>query len=116
MIRCTKCNRTLEEVQKQDDAFSLNYGESFMCNRCREREESENYWNGMKILFKVEEKDKEIAKLKLALSMATKEAFGNRVGIVVSDYDKRITNSEEYAEYLIWKATRQLKENRNGKV
>lgn len=116
MIRCTKCNRTLEEVQKQDGAFSLNYGESFMCNRCREREESENSWNNMKILFKVEEKDKEIAKLKLALSMATKEAFGNRVSIVVSDYDKRITNSEEYAEYLIWKAMRQLKENENGEI
>lgn len=116
MIRCTRCNRTLEEVQKQDGAFSLNYGESFMCNRCREREESENYWNGMKILFKVDEKDKEIAELKLALSMAAKEAFGNKIGIVVSDYDKRITSSEEYAEYLIFKAKQHLKENKNGKI
>lgn len=65
MIRCTRCNRTLEEVQKQDGVlFLLNYGESFMCNPCREREESENYWNGMRVLFKVKEKDDQIAKLK----------------------------------------------------
>lgn len=111
MIRCTRCNRILEEVQKQDGAFSLSHGEPFVCNYCREGEKIENFWNNMKRLFKIEEKDKEVAELKLALSMAAKEAFGNKVSIVISDYDKRITSSEEYAEYLIFKAKQHLKEN-----
>ena len=116
MIRCTRCNRTLEEVQKQDDAFPLSHGELFVCNYCREEEKIENFWNNMKRLFKIEGKDKEVAELKLALLMAAKEAFGNKVSIVVSDYDKRITSSEEYAEYLIFKAKQHLKENENGKI
>lgn len=53
---------------------------------------------------------RQIDELKLALKMASKEAFGNKAVIVVSDYSKRITNSEEYAEYLIQKANQYLKE------
>lgn len=58
----------------------------------------------------INEMQRQIDELKLALKMASKEAFGNKAVIVVSDYSKRITNSEEYAEYLIWKANQYLKE------
>ena len=56
------------------------------------------------------EMQEQINEWKWALKMASKEAFGNKAVIVVSDYNKRITTSEEYAEYLIWKAKRYLKE------
>ena len=58
----------------------------------------------------INEMQEQIKELKLAFKMASKEAFGNKAGIVVSDYSKRITTSEEYAEYLIWKAKKYLKE------
>lgn len=48
--------------------------------------------------------------LRLALDMASRIAFGNKAGIVLSDYYKRITTSEEYAEYFIYKAKENLKE------
>lgn len=60
--------------------------------------------------IKEDKMQEQINELKLALKMASEEAFGNKVGIVVSDYSKRITTSEEYAEYLIWKAKQYLKE------
>lgn len=72
MIKCIKCDRTLEEVQKQDGAFELYSDRPFICNNCRKRQENEDFWNSMKKLFDVERKDKQIADLQHRLEVAEK--------------------------------------------
>lgn len=47
--------------------------------------------------------------LKKALEKASKQAFGNKVSFISSNYPKRITNAEEYAEYLIFEAKGDIK-------
>ena len=67
----------------------------------------------------LQEKDKKIKDLetekeilKRALLKASKEAFGNKVSFISSDYPKKITNSQEYADYLMFIAKREM-ENGN---
>lgn len=58
----------------------------------------------VKLSKMIEERDQEIRILKLALLKASKEAFGNKVSFISSNYPKRITNANEYAEYLLFEA------------
>lgn len=58
----------------------------------------------VKLSKMIEERDKEIRILKLALLKASKEAFGNKVSFISSNYHKRITNANEYMEYLLFEA------------
>ena len=53
--------------------------------------------------------EQQLAIIKKALLKASKEAFGNKISIVSSNYPKKITNSEEYAEYLIFEIESEVK-------
>lgn len=90
MIKCIKCNRTLEDVREQDGCFSMSSDEPFMCNSCKEREENSNWWENLKKIFRVEEKNKQISQLQDSLRDANEclgqiyshlgvEAFGKDI-------------------------------------
>jgi len=53
--------------------------------------------------------ERQLAIYKRALLKASKEAFGNKTSFVSSNYSKKITNSEEYAEYLIFETESEVK-------
>lgn len=53
--------------------------------------------------------EQQLAIIKRALLKASKEAFGNKISFVNSNYSKKITNSEEYAEYLIFETESEVK-------
>ena len=53
--------------------------------------------------------EEELAIIKRALLKASKEAFGNKASFVSSNYPKKITNPEEYAEYLIFETESEVK-------
>lgn len=53
--------------------------------------------------------EQQLAIIKKALLKASKEAFGNKISFVSSNYPKKITNSEEYAEYLIFETESEVK-------
>lgn len=53
--------------------------------------------------------EQQLAIIKRALLKASKEAFGDKISVVNSNYSKKITNSKEYAEYLIFETESEVK-------
>lgn len=73
-------------------------------------EEKKDYDVIEKYIAEVKRLKKEIIILKATLLKASKEAFGNRVSFVSSNYPKKITNSVEYAEYLLSETEKEIKD------
>lgn len=53
----------------------------------------------------------QLAIIKRALLKASKEAFGKKASLVISNYPTKITCAEQYVEYLIFEVEKEI---RNG--
>lgn len=90
------CKRRIEELADQRENL---YEETKMLNNWKET--YYQYYQEFKHQCVI---------LKKALLKASKEAFGNRVSFVSSNYPTKITNSVEYAEYLLSETEKEIKD------